>query len=282
MTIIRADVLGFCAGVRSAVESAYETLKKNKDKRVYSLGPLIHNQVALDSLAEKGLVVESNLENIEDGSAVIIRAHGVPPETITDLQKKNCTVVDATCHLVRASQRIAQKYSSKNYRVIFAGDAYHGEVVSVAAYAKNNFTLVQNIEDARSIELKQNENAVFFSQTTFSNSAFSEITKILQEKCKALVVLHTICPATKARQDALKTLCDKVDAILVVGGKNSANTKRLLLTAQENGKVACIVERASEIPSEYFSFTTVGISAGASTPDDTIDQVEQCLLKNAV
>lgn len=280
MTVIRADVLGFCAGVRSAVTVTEKTLSKNTDGKVYSLGPLIHNQVVLDSLSQKGLIVidENNINSIENKSTVIIRAHGVPPETIAQLEEKECKIVDATCHLVRASQKIAEKYSNQNYRIIFAGDAFHGEVISVAGFAKNNFTLLQNSQDAQNLEISNTTPAVLFSQTTFNENAFHEISDILQKKCSSLVVLHTICSATRARQDALKKLCTSVEAVVVVGGKNSANTKRLLLTAESLKKEACIVERADEIPAKFFNYSIVGLTAGASTPDNIIDEVEKKLL----
>lgn len=281
MTVIRSKVLGFCAGVRSAVNGAYKLLEENKLKKVYSLGPLIHNQVVLDNLSQKGLVVinEDEIDLIENKSAVIIRAHGVPPKIIDELQKKECTVLDATCHLVKKSQKIAQEYSEKNYKIIFAGDAFHGEVISVAGYANNNFTLVQNVDDVKNLSITDDMPSVFFSQTTFSKKLFNQMCELLQEKCHSLVILQTICPATKARQDALKTLCEKVDAVVVVGGKNSANTKRLHLTALALEKKSCIVERADEIPKDFFSFKTVGLTAGASTPDEIIDEVEKKLLE---
>ena len=137
--------------------------------------------------------------------------------------------------------------------------------------------LVQNTEKAETLSLSENEKAVLLSQTTFSKTEFEKIAELLKRKCPSLTVIHTICPATKARQDALLKLCPNVDGVLVVGGKNSANTKRLLLAARAQSCRADLIETADEIPSDYFKMERVGITAGASTPDYIIDAVEAAL-----
>ncbi|MBP3710118.1 MAG: 4-hydroxy-3-methylbut-2-enyl diphosphate reductase [Treponema sp.] len=279
MTIIRSDVLGYCFGVRHAIEAAHTALLQNKRKNVYTLGPLIHNKHALDELEKAGLRMldENDASQAEDGSVVIIRAHGVPPEVLETLEKKQCTVINATCTRVKASQKIAREYTAKNCTVIFTGDEKHGEVAGIAGYAKNHFVLVQNCDEANALYLPKDANAVLLSQTTFSESEFNAIAKLLKSKYPNLIVMNTICPATKARQDALAKLCRNADGVLVVGGKNSANTKRLLLAARAYGCRANLIEQADEIPADYFSMDTVGITAGASTPDEIIDEVEKTL-----
>ena len=247
MNVILADVLGYCMGVRRAVDSAIETLKNNQNNKVYSLGPLIHNQVALDKLSSMGLKVlrEPNIDLLDERSVVIIRAHGVPPQVIKKLTEKNSFVVNATCPRVLASQNNAKRYSSMNYTVILAGDKNHGEVVGIAGYAGKKFILVENKEDAEKLpSFNDDENAVLLCQTTFSMEEFKQIADVLSEKIRNLKVLNTICSATKERQEALQRLCPSVDGILVVGGKNSANTKRLLQIAQENCPQAALIETA--------------------------------------
>ena len=276
MNVILADVLGYCMGVRRAVDSAIETLKNNQNNKVYSLGPLIHNQVALDKLSSMGLKVlrEPNIDLLDERSVVIIRAHGVPPQVIEKLTEKNSFVVNATCPRVLASQNNAKRYSSMNYTVILAGDTNHGEAVGIAGYAGKKFILVENKEDAEKLpSFNDDENAVLLCQTTFSMEEFKQIADVLSEKIRNLKVLNTICSATKERQEALQRLCPSVDGILVVGGKNSANTKRLLQIAQENCPLAALIETADEIPENFFALDNVGITAGASTPDSVIDEV---------
>ena len=280
MTVILADILGYCMGVRRAVESALDSIRKNDD--VYTLGPLIHNRIALNFLEAQGLKVmdENAADEAKAGSAVIIRAHGVPPSVNRTLEERGCTIVDATCPRVSASQQSAARYAAMDYTVILAGDRNHGEVIGIAGYAGSKFRLVQNCIEAQalSVPVGENENAVLLSQTTFSPSEFEKIAVIIGKKYKNLKVLRTICPATKDRQDALLRLCPRVDGVLVVGGKNSANTKRLLQTAAENCANAALIETADEIPPPFFSLGTVGITAGASTPDSVIQAVKEALL----
>ncbi len=282
MTVILADVLGYCMGVRRAVDSAYKALEENPGKKVYSLGPLIHNQVALDSLGEKGLSVlrEPSIEEVGENSVVIVRAHGIPPVTMNRLLDRKCQVVNATCPRVLASQNNAKRYAEQGFTVILAGDKNHGEVVGIAGFAGEKFILVENKADAENIpSFGDEENAVLLCQTTFSLEEFSEIAEVLSKKIKNLKAMNTICSATRERQEALQKLCPEVDGVLVVGGKNSANTKRLLQIAQENCKKACLIETACEIPEDFFGLEKVGITAGASTPDLVIQQVVEVLQK---
>ena len=288
MKIIRASVLGFCFGVRRAVELAEKALAENPGKKVYSLGPLIHNENALRSLEEKGLhiVDESEIEDLEKGSVVIIRAHGVAPSVTDALEKRGCVIIDATCPRVKASQKMVERYSSQNDYVVLTGDRNHGEVIGIAGYAGENFSQIQDFEEAKNFEIETGEkslkstsekNVILLSQTTYSPKEFEKIENLFRQKFHNLAVMNTICPATNERQQALLELCRQVDGVLVVGGKNSANTKRLYQTAAANCKLAAHIQSASEIPEEFFRLDKVGITAGASTPDSIILNVEMLL-----
>lgn len=282
MKVILADVLGYCMGVRRAVEMAADSLKNCGSKKVYSFGPLIHNRIALENLAKKGLSVLKNEEisSVGNGSLVIIRAHGVPPEILEKLSDSGCQILNATCPKVMASQKNAEKYAKLGYTVILAGDSNHGEVAGISGYAGKKFVLVQNKDEAEKMSpLPDDEKAVLLCQTTFSKEEFSQIVEKLSKKIKNLKVLDTICSATKERQDALKRICPDVDGILVVGGKNSANTKRLLQIAEENCGKAALIETAEEIPEDFFELDSVGITAGASTPNSVIERVVAALKK---
>ncbi len=282
MKVILADVLGYCMGVRRAVEMAADSLENCGQKKVYSFGPLIHNRIALENLAKNGLSVlgEDEISSVEKGSLVVIRAHGVPPVIMEKLSAAGCQILNATCPKVMASQKNAEKYAKLGYTVILAGDSNHGEVAGISGYAGKKFVLVQNKDEAEKMpSLPPEENAVLLCQTTFSKEEFSQIVEKLSKKIKNLKVLNTICSATKERQDALKALCPRADGILVVGGKNSANTKRLLQIAGENCGKAALIETAEEIPEDFFSLDSVGITAGASTPNSVIEKVVAALEK---
>ncbi len=281
MKIIRASVLGFCFGVRRAVELAEKALAENKDKTVYSLGPLIHNENALHALGDKGLVTvnEESVGEIPSESVVIIRAHGVAPSITDALERKKCKIIDATCPRVKASQKMVERYSSENDYVVLTGDRNHGEVIGIAGYAGENFSQIQDFEEAEKFDIpgQEEKNVILLSQTTYSPKEFEKIENLFRAKFHNLAVMNTICPATNERQQALLDLCSRVDGVLVIGGKNSANTKRLYQTAASNCKLAAHIQSAADIPQEFFKLKTVGITAGASTPDQIIDEVELVL-----
>ena len=281
MEIIRASVLGFCFGVRRAVELAEKALSENPGKKVYSLGPLIHNENALSALEEKGLHIleESDIAELEEGSVVIIRAHGVAPSVTDALEKRGCKIIDATCPRVKASQKMVERYSSENDYVVLTGDINHGEVIGIAGYAGENFSQIQDYEEAERFNIKDgdNKNVILLSQTTYSPKEFEKIESLFRSKFRNLAVMNTICPATNERQQALLELCSKVEGVLVVGGKNSANTKRLYQTAAANCRLAAHIQSAADIPNEFYNLKTIGITAGASTPDEIIEDVERKL-----
>ncbi len=281
MEIIRASVLGFCFGVRRAVDLAEKALCENKGKKVYSLGPLIHNESALAELNKKGLEIieENDVENIPVGSVVILRAHGVAPAIINFLEQKKCKIIDATCPRVKASQKMVEKYTCGEDFVIISGDKNHGEMKGIAGYAGSCFVQIQDVEEAERLDfsLFEGKNVILMSQTTYSINEFAKIEQVLRSRIKNLAVMNTICPATNERQTALLELCKKVDGVLVIGGKNSANTKRLYQTAQKYCKNAAHIQSAADISNDFFRLSSVGITAGASTPDRIIDEVEERL-----
>ena len=284
MKIIRAKVLGFCFGVRRAVELAEDALNAPRSLSlskgtVYSLGPLIHNEAALADLQSRGLctVEESQINTIPDGSTVIIRAHGVAPRVTAALEEKGCHIIDATCPRVKASQKMVERYTKDNDYVIITGDKNHGEMIGIAGFAGKNFIQIQNEEEARVLNLPDADkiNVILMSQTTYSIKEFQKIQEILTAKFRNITVMNTICPATSERQQALQELCSQVEGVLVIGGKSSANTRRLYQIASENCKLAAHIQTAADIPPEFFRLQTVGITAGASTPDNIIDKVEK-------
>lgn len=285
--------MGFCSGVRRAVTAAEKALGENHAGTVYTLGPLIHNPIALNELAARGLrvLVPQAIEKLTADDTVLIRAHGVPPSMETNLREKCKTVINATCPLVTQSQKRVAGFAEKGYTIIFAGDKNHGEVVGIQGYAeeaarangkKYDFRLIRTADEARKLFSDGvPQKAVLLSQTTFSIKEFNAISALLKEKNSRIEIFNTICPATHERQDALIRLCAQVDGIIVIGGKNSSNTNRLYVTAQKFCKSAALIEVADEIPSSFYALETVGLTAGASTPDSVIDAVEKRLRDSA-
>jgi 4-hydroxy-3-methylbut-2-enyl diphosphate reductase len=287
MKVKRAAVLGRCMGVRRAEDLARRAAQEGGP--VYTLGPLIHNPQAVRELAEKGIVAIEETE-LDDrtgrgesfaGKTVVIRAHGVPPALRDRLSAMGARIVDATCPRVIASQRRARDYADRGYLVVIAGDAGHGEVTGIAGYAPGSIVVGGPEEASRieSINLDGSARPVaLIAQTTIKREEYEAIREVLAARHPGLEVVDSICPCTGERLAALAELAAEVDAVVVVGGRNSANTARLLKSALELGVPSWLVETAAELPPEVFGYERVGLTAGASTPERFIDDVEKALL----
>jgi 4-hydroxy-3-methylbut-2-enyl diphosphate reductase len=278
MRVERAAVLGRCMGVRRAVGLALRAAEG--ERPVYTLGPLIHNPQAVAELEARGIhaLAEEELDDRLIDATVVIRAHGVPPQLRTKLQSRSARVVDATCPRVLASQRKAASFAERGYTVVIAGDAGHGEVTGIAGYAtraggESAAIVVGGPEEARRVEARK---VVLIAQTTIKREEYEAIRAALAENFPSLETMDSICPCTDERLEALADLARRVDAIVVVGGRNSANTARLYLSARAL-RPAWLVETAAELPAEVFGYGAVGLTAGASTPDLLIDEVESAL-----
>ena len=301
--------MGFCMGVKRAVEKAENSLHDYPEKYVYTLGPLIHNKTVLESLEKKGLKILSadDIDKIDGkNSVVIIRAHGIPPKTMKKLEKTGCIIVNATCPRVLSSQKRTEKFASDGYDVVIAGDKNHGEVLSIQGYANENAKtgvksfVVENEEQAKNLVL-ENPKCVVLSQTTFSPAEYTKIVEAVLEKNPNATVLNTICSATEERQNALHELCKKCDLVFVIGGKESANTRRLYELAKSHCaesncddseykvKKAFHFEDVEEFKNSQIVYNalsvvlnaedcnqdsklSVGVTAGASTPESSVNE----------
>ena len=272
MQIIKAESMGFCMGVRRAMQIVHDIIDSGPSCPVYTFGPLIHNRLVLEDLEKHGVTVLENPEEAE--GIVVVRAHGVQPEIKKILEKRCEKLVDATCPRVLDSQKKVYEASEKGFHVVLAGDRDHSEVKGIAGYA-SSVDIVQSAEDASKLSIP--ENTLVISQTTFSEKEYDRICSILNEKAADVQILKSICPATEKRQNALSRLLDQVEAVIVIGGKNSANTRRLYKTALTSNENSWHIEKADEIPEKIREFDVVGITAGASTPDWIIKEVEDKL-----
>jgi len=293
MKVIRAGILGFCMGVRRAVEIAERaSLEAGRAGGLFTLGPLIHNSRVLESLQKQGLVClkENDLSSLPAGSTVIIRAHGVSPVIERELSKKRINILDATCPHVKLSQSKARSFVENGYRLFIAGEENHGEIAGLKGYAEDGFSskftsascfVLGNAEEAfaSAQELYRCEpeaKTALIAQTTLRAEEYRAIGEEIQRFFPSLEIVNSICTATVDRQNALRALAN-VDAIIIAGSRGSANTQRLLSLARELGKPAWLTEAVSDIPPEIADYETVGLSAGASTPDGLIAEIEDAL-----
>lgn len=280
MRIVLAKHCGFCYGVKRAVEMAGKCIRSEQQPDVHTLGPIIHNPQMVEKLEEKGIRVAAQLADITAGT-VIIRSHGVGPDIYRQAEEKGLTVVDATCPHVRKAQKAAEQLLAEGYEVIVVGERHHPEVKSIVAWSGDAACVIETPAEAEALSYRARLGVV--AQTTFSGDVFQEIVAILQQRCAEMKVNRTICNATELRQSEAVELAGKVDIVVVVGGKNSANTSRLAQICEQAGCRTYHVETADELEEQWFeNVKTVGITAGASTPDwiieevkDTVQQFEQ-------
>jgi 4-hydroxy-3-methylbut-2-en-1-yl diphosphate reductase len=279
MDIVLAESLGFCMGVKRAVDMAYRALEKSETAQVVTLGPLIHNRQEIERLTSAGLaVVDEN--TIPPNSTVIIRAHGVGPEAYEVLKSSGAKIMDGTCPYVHYSQRKAVEFREEGYTVVIAGASDHPEIRGILGYIDNQAYVVKTVEEARA--LPAFARAAVIAQTTISPEKYRAIIDALREKTRELRVCETICDATEENQKAVRELSAEVEMLYVIGGRHSANSNKLLETAREKCPPARLIETATEIdPEELRGVERVGISAGASTPDWMIEDVVRRLRKIA-
>lgn len=271
-----AEESGFCFGVRRALELARQTAKSHG--AAYSLGPLIHNPQEVEQLARSGVTVVQSLAEVPAGRTLIIRSHGAPPEVTEQALKSGLTVVDATCPLVMRAQERARELAEAGYKVVVAGEADHPEVQGIVAHAPGAVVLEEG-SDLSVVGTARRIGVV--AQTTQSPQAYRElISRLLEREPAELRVYNTICTATLGRQKAALELAGRVDVMVVVGGKNSANTRRLAQLCAATGVRTYHIETAAELDDEWFrEARSVGVTAGASTPDWVIREVVEALGK---
>ncbi|NTW60198.1 MAG: 4-hydroxy-3-methylbut-2-enyl diphosphate reductase [Nitrospirae bacterium] len=273
MEVILADKAGFCFGVQRAISTAFKAAGKGN---VYCLGPLIHNPQEVSRLRDAGITTVEDFSGLRSGDSLIIRSHGVPPAVLARAREKGLTIIDLTCPFVAKAQQHAQSLSREGYRVVVVGEKKHPEVQSILGYAGENSVVVEQPEDIDQLSLQGRLGVV--AQTTQSYGNFSEIVLRLLRLSNELKVFNTICSSTKERQDATRALASRVDVMIVVGGRNSANTSRLVSLSRDAGKPTYHVEVVDEIRSEWLTGArTVGVTAGASTPGWVIDAVVERL-----
>lgn len=273
MKVILAENAGFCMGVRRAVETTLDMVRK--EEKIATFGPLIHNPQVLDLLEERGVEILQDIPDHRDG-VIIIRAHGIPPQSKEELQKSGARVQDATCPRVLKVQAIISKHRKDGCETVIIGDHNHAEVDGLLGFTGGQGYVVSNEEEAHHLELTGDY--IIVSQTTQDDVSFAQLSAIIQERFPGGKVFNTICDSTHKRQASVFDLCDKVEAMVVVGGRSSANTRRLGALIEKKGCPVFMVETEDELdPKAFAGYKCVGVTAGASTPSWMISRVIQAL-----
>ncbi|WP_333651117.1 4-hydroxy-3-methylbut-2-enyl diphosphate reductase [Lacrimispora sp.] len=276
MEVIVAKTAGFCFGVKRAVDQVYEQLKRNDNKPIYTYGPIIHNEEVVRDLEEKGVKVihsEEELEKIHD-AVVVIRSHGVGKRVYEIMEEKGIEIVDATCPFVKKIHRIAVEQNQAGRRLIIVGNENHPEVQGIKGWGNDNTLVIETLEQALSLPLLEGEKLCIVSQTTFNYNKFQDLVEKISETSYDILVLNTICNATQERQVEAKRIASEVDAMIVIGGKSSSNTQKLYDICRRECKNTYYIQTLGDLdPDCGNSVRSVGITAGASTPNYIIEEV---------
>lgn len=274
MEIKLAKTAGFCMGVRRAVDTVLDVSQHETGRKIYTYGPLIHNPQTIELLKNRGITAINSIDEIPDrqNALLIIRAHGIAPGQRRKIKESGVKIIDATCPKVGYVQAIIKKHTALDYTVIIAGDREHPEVDGLWGYTEGRGIIVSTLEDAEKIPAL--EKVCIVAQTTQDSDHYREIVRKIQQKNPQAVVFNTICSSTEKRQEEIISLAAEMDALFVVGGKNSANTFRLADLARKQNTPTFHIETVKELKNiDLGPYKSIGVSAGASTPNWIIDQI---------
>ena len=285
MEVIVGKTAGFCYGVKNAVDKATEELEKGEN--VCCLGEIVHNGKVVEELQNKGMIFIEDLDDNKNANKTIIRAHGVPKAIYEEAENKGIELIDLTCPKVLKIHKIVSEYASKGYYIFLIGNKIHPETLGTASFCSATSYVIEQEDDIEQainqFRASQNKNLLIAVQTTFSMEKIDKYTQIIKSKINEdinLEVINTICNATKVRQEETYEMSKNVDFMIIIGGKNSSNTKKLYEISCKNCKKVICIEDSSEINvQDIKGLNAVGIMAGASTPQKSVNDVVQ-LLKN--
>ncbi len=276
MKVIKAKTAGFCFGVKRAVDTVYEQVDTCSGP-IYTYGPIIHNEEVVKDMESKGVVVLRTEEELDDisGGTVIIRSHGVEKRIYDKLEAKGICIVDATCPFVKKIHNIVQKESAAGKYILIIGSPDHPEVIGIRGWSGEHAAVVQNADDIENIDFSKNRKICVVSQTTFNYNKFKDLVEIIKKKSYDIIVLNTICNATKERQTEAESIAESVDAMIVIGDKHSSNTQKLFEICHRACNNTYYIQTLDDLDlNQLGSVETVGITAGASTPNNIIEEVQ--------
>lgn len=277
MNIISAKSAGFCFGVKRAVDTVYQEIEAGKN--IYTFGPIIHNEEVVRDLEEKGVVVINSIEELgkHPKGTVIIRAHGVEKGVCEEIRKMGFDIIDATCPFVLKIHRLVERYSDGGNQIVIMGNEEHPEVKGIKSWSASPSTaVIYSREDALKYRADPEKKVCIVSQTTFNYNKFQELVEIIKEKGYDIIVLNTICNATEERQTEAASIAKQVDAMIVIGGRNSSNTQKLFEICKKECNNTYYIQTIKDLDFKCFESTdNVGITAGASTPNKIIEEVQK-------
>ena len=277
MEVIKAKSAGFCFGVKKAMETVYQQIEENANKPIYTFGPLIHNEEVVKELKSKGVEVVDSVEELKalkDG-IVIIRSHGVSKDIYKIMEDNGITCVDATCPFVKRIHKIVDKESALGKKIIVIGNDGHPEVEGIKGWSNTPAVVIEKEEEALEFSCKLHEKICIVSQTTFNYNKFQELVEIFQKKGYDISVVNTICNATEERQTEARTIAAEADVMIVIGGTHSSNTRKLYEICKNECEDTHFIQTLDDLNLELpKSVRLVGITAGASTPNNIIEEVQ--------
>ena len=275
MEVVLAKSSGFCFGVKRAVDRVYEQLADHK--KIYTYGPIVHNEDVVKDLEKQGVRVlntKEELEALTEGS-VVIRAHGAPKRIYEIMEQRGIECIDATCPFVKRIHKIVEKESTEGRHIIIVGNAKHPEVEGIMGWCKNPATVIESKEEALDFKGSPDDKYCVVSQTTFNYKKFQELVEIFQKKGYDIIVANTICSATEERQKEASELAAKADVMIVIGGTHSSNTRKLYELCKSECENTYYIQTLADLQLELpNSVELVGITAGASTPNKIIEEVQ--------
>ena len=275
MEVILAKSRGFCFGVERAVDTVYGQI--GKTGKLYTYGDIVNNEEVVGDLKMKGVSVINDMEELKQAEkgTVIIRAHGVGKAVYEAIEKEGFTLMDATCPFVKRIHKIVEEESKKGTQIVVIGNPAHPEVVGIAGWCHSPAIILETIEEAEKIALKGAQNVCIVSQTTFNYNKFQDIVEILKKKVYNVTVANTICNATEERQKEAKEIAAAVDVMIVIGGRHSSNTRKLYEICSKECANTYFIQTLDDLHLEMpKSVRLVGITAGASTPNNIIEEVQ--------
>ena len=275
MEVLLAKSAGFCFGVKRAVEKVYEQIQK--EQKIYTYGPIIHNEEVVKDLEKHGVQViegEDALKELKEG-AVVIRSHGVPKRIYELIEKNGLDCIDATCPFVKRIHNIVEKESSEGKKIVIIGNPGHPEVEGIMGWSQTPAEVIESRQEAESLVVDEQAPLCVVSQTTFNYNKFQELVEIFQKRGYNVNVVNTICNATEERQKEAGEIAAKVDAMIVIGGRHSSNTQKLYEICREKCAATFFIQTLEDLHLELpKTAALVGITAGASAPNNIIEEVQ--------
>ena len=277
MKVLLAKTAGFCFGVKRAVDTVYQQVEENKDCKIYTFGPIIHNDEVIKDMQAKGVTVlegEEDLPKAKNG-IVIIRSHGVPKRICDRMDELGIQYVDATCPFVKKIHKIAMEKAEEGAFLVVIGNPVHPEVEGIMGWAGEDAAVISTAEEAEHLTVPEDRKICVVAQTTFNYNKFKELVEIISKRRYDISVLNTICSATKELQTETARIADRVDAMIVIGDKRSSNTQKLFEICKNACNNTYYIQTLDDLNvNQLRSVETVGITAGASTPNNIIEEVQ--------